>query len=221
MKKVKDLERLKLCIKEVNAAHIFKPHAIKHLELRYYESGEIIYLAQDSCEYLHIIVSGKVKIFLLTNLGKFMFLDVSVPLDFIGDAEFIQNKKLCHNVEALTECLLISIPTRKIYDITIQSELYYFLSRNISDKLLKTSKRFSLATIYPIKNRLVTHLVKISDKNRINNFKTKEIADRLGVTPRHMRRILGELYAENIIEKQGQTIHISNIKALHKYIIKD
>ena len=75
--------------------------------------------------------------------------------------------------------------------------------------------------LYPIKNRLVTCLIEISDKNIINNFKTQEIADYLGVTARHVRRTLGELYTENIIEKKGQSIHILNKKLLHKYSIKD
>ena len=75
--------------------------------------------------------------------------------------------------------------------------------------------------LYPIKNRLVTCLIEIIDENRINNFKTQEIADYLGVTARHVRRILGELYTENIIEKQGQSIHILNKKSLYKYAIKE
>ena len=103
----------------------------------------------------------------------------------------------------------------------ISDELYRLLSKSICDKLIKTSKKFSQVILYPIKNRLVTCLIEISDKNRINNFKTQEIADYLGVTARHVRRILGELYAEKIIEKQVQSIYILNKKSLYKYVIKD
>jgi CRP/FNR family transcriptional regulator, putaive post-exponential-phase nitrogen-starvation regulator len=221
MKKIYDVEKLKLYIKKVNISHIFKPNAIDHLELHFFERGESIYFTQDKCEYLHILVYGKTKVFLLNNEGNFMLLDFSKPYDFIGDVEFIQQKNIYHNVEAITECTLIAIPINKIHDITISDELYRLLSKNICDKLIKTSKKFSQVMLYPIKNRLVTCLIEIIDGNRINNFKTQEIADFLGVTPRHVRRILGELYTENIIEKQGQSIYILNKKLLYKYAIKE
>jgi len=221
MKKIYDIEKLKLYIKEINISHILKPNAIDHLELHFFERGESIYFTQDKCEYLHILVYGKTKVFLLNNEGNFMLLDFSKPHDFIGDIEFIQQKNIYNNVEAITECTLIAIPTNKIHEITILEELYHLLSKNICDKLTRISKKFSQVILYPIKNRLVTCLIEISDKDRISNFKTQEIADYLGVTPRHVRRILGELYTENIIEKKGQSIYILNKKSLHKYIIKE
>lgn len=221
MKNIYDIEKLKLYINKINISHIFKPHALEYLELHLFERGESIYFTQDRCEYLHILVSGKAKVFLLNDEGNFMLLDVCKPYDFIGDVEFIQQKSIYHNVEAITECILVAIPIIKIHEITISDELYRLLSKSICDKLIKTSKKFSQVILYPIKNRLVTCLIEISDKNRINNFKTQEIADYLGVTARHVRRILGELYAEKIIEKQGQSIYILNKKSLHKYVIKD
>lgn len=221
MKKIHDIKKLKFYIKKVNMSHIFKPNAVDYLELHCFEQGESIYFTQDRCKYLHILVYGKVKIFLLNNEGNFMLLDFSKPYDFIGDVEFIQQKNIYHNVEAITECLLIAIPISKIHDITISGELYRLLSQSISDKLIKTSKKFSQVILYPIKNRLVTCLIEISDKDKINNFKTQEVADFLGVTPRHVRRILSELYTENIIEKKGQSIHILNKKLLYEYAIKE
>ncbi|UUV19368.1 cyclic nucleotide-binding domain-containing protein [Fusobacteria bacterium ZRK30] len=221
MKKIHDIKKLKFYIEKVNMSHIFKPNAIDHLELHCFEQGESIYFTQDRCKYLHILVYGKVKIFLLNNEGNFMLLDFSKPYDFIGDVEFIQQKNIYHNVEAIIECLLIAIPISKIHEITISDELYRLLSQSVSDKLIKTSKKFSQVILYPIKNRLVTCLIEISDKDKINNFKTQEIADYLGVTPRHVRRILSELYTENIIEKEGQSIHILNKKLLYKYAIKE
>ena len=150
-----------------------------------------------------------------------MLLDFSKPHDFIGDVEFIQEKNIYHNVEAITECMLIAIPISKINEITISDKLYRLLSKNICNKLIKTSKKFSQVVLYPIKNRLVTCLIEISDENIINNFKTQEIADYLGVTLRHVRRVLGELYTENIIKKQEHSIYILNKKLLYKYIIKE
>lgn len=67
------------------------------------------------------------------------------------------------------EKLKLYINKIKIHEITISDELYRLLSKNICDKLIKTSKKFSQIILYPIKNRLVTCLIEISDKNRINN----------------------------------------------------
>lgn len=221
MKKIHDIKKLKFYIEKVNMSHIFKVNAVDYLELHCFEQGESIYFTQDRCKYLHILVYGKVKIFLLNSEGNFMLLDFSKPYDFIGDIEFVRGKNICHNVEAITECLLIAIPTSKINEITISGELYRLLSQSIADKLIKTSKKFSQVILYPIKNRLVTCLIEISDKDKINNFKTQEVADFLGVTPRHVRRILSELYSENIIERKGDSMHILNKKLLLKYAIKE
>jgi len=222
MKIIKNAEITKKYITEAKVSHIFKTNHLDSIELQVFQPGESIYFSEDKYKYLHILVSGKAKVYILNNNGDYMLLDFVKLLDFMGDIEFTLNKKnIYYNVKAITECLLIAIPVLRLKEITYSEELYKCLSEKIASKLLVTSKRYANSILYSFKERLISCLIEMSDGNEVNNVNTKEISDYLGVSSRHIRRILNELYSENLLEKNKDSLIILNKEKLYSYYIEN
>lgn len=186
---------------------------IEYLQLHEFKEGEMVFFSGDELNYIYIIVSGKLRIFPISSTGKEILLCLGEPLDIMGDIEYITKEKINNNVMALKDTMLIGIPKRNMAKVLDKNEeMYRFMLDTMARKLKFSGKRYYTYLLSPLKNRLAQYLYEISDKGKINKLKVnyKNIAEFLGVSPRHLRRVLEELEEENLISREGKCITVSS-----------
>ncbi|MFD5259487.1 Crp/Fnr family transcriptional regulator [Bacillus wiedmannii] len=199
---------------EIDTAHF----QLNHFQLIHFEKGELICNIDDEMDRLYFVVKGKVKVYTITPEGKKLILRFINPLAVVGDIEFIQNSKAHNAVEACSEVVAISISHMVIRNKLLQHpKLMNFLLENIANTL-KISTRFTaINLLYPVEVRVASYLLSISTDSNGDMYKedldatsVSSIADFIGVSYRHVIRVLQKFYKEKLIEKNNGVIVIKD-----------
>ena len=197
---------------------IFSEIDTAYFQLNHFEKGELICNIDDKMDRLYFVVKGKVKVYTITPEGKKLILRFINLLAVVGDIEFIQNSKAHNAVEACSEVVAISISHMVIRNKLLQHpKLMNFLLENIANTL-KISTRFTaLNLLYPVEVRVASYLLSISTDSNGNMYKedldatsVSSIADFIGVSYRHVIRVLQKFYKEKLIEKNNGVIVIKD-----------
>ncbi len=211
MERILNKDLLKHYFVKYNIENIFDKDIINYAQLHFYRKEEFILKEESELEYYYLLVNGKIKISYLFENGKSMLLKFYKEFNVIGDLEFLKDKPIRCNVEAIEDTYLIAIPSnilRKKYMNNVN--FLQHLVASLSEKLEATINNTSYNFVYPLTNRLASYLVEhITDKNYIIlNSSFKEIAQFLGTTYRHLNRTFNELEAEEIIKCENTTVYI-------------
>ncbi|OTZ88753.1 Crp/Fnr family transcriptional regulator [Bacillus thuringiensis] len=207
---------------------IFSEIDTVYFQLNYFEKGELICNIDDEMDRLYFVVKGKVKVYTITSEGKKLILRFINPLAIVGDIELIQNSKAHNVVEACSDVIAISISNTVIRNKLLHDPIFMkFLLENIANTL-KISTRFTaLNLLYPVEVRVASYLLSISTDSNGNMYKgdldttsVTSIADFIGVSYRHVIRVLQRFYNDKLIEKSNGVIVIKDFSRM-KEVAKD
>ena len=84
---------------------------------------------------------------------------------------------------------------------------YRLVCRNLMRKLYNTSSAYSRALLYPAKNRLALYLLENAADGAVQ-LKGRAVAGILGITPRHLSRLLGDFKRSGILKPGGAKTYI-------------
>ncbi|WP_141555047.1 Crp/Fnr family transcriptional regulator [Bacillus wiedmannii] len=207
---------------------IFSEIDTAYFQVNHFEKGELICNIDDAMDRLYFVVKGKVKVYTITPEGKKLILRFINPLAVVGDIELIQNSKAHNVVEACSDVIAISISHAVIRNKLLHDPIFMnFLLENIANTL-KISTRFTaLNLLYPVEVRVASYLLSISTDSNGNMYKKdldatsiSSIADFIGVSYRHVIRVLQKFYKEKLIEKRNGVIVIKEFFKM-KEVAKD
>lgn len=207
---------------------IFSEIDTVYFQLNYFEKGELICNIDDEMDRLYFVVKGKVKVYTITSEGKKLILRFINPFTIVGDIELIQNSKAHNVVEACSDVIAISISNTVIRNKLLHDPIFMkFLLENIANTL-KISTRFTaLNLLYPVEVRVASYLLSISTDSNGNMYKgdldttsVTSIADFIGVSYRHVIRVLQRFYNDKLIEKSNGVIVIKDFSRM-KEVAKD
>ncbi|WP_141501698.1 Crp/Fnr family transcriptional regulator [Bacillus wiedmannii] len=207
---------------------IFSEIDTAYFQVNHFEKGELICNIDDAMDRLYFVVKGKVKVYTITPEGKKLILRFINPLAVVGDIELIQDSKAHHVVEACSDVIAISISHAVIRSKLLHDPIFMnFLLENIANTL-KISTRFTaLNLLYPVELRVASYLLSISTDSNGTMYKKdldatsiSSIADFIGVSYRHIIRVLQKFYKEKLIEKRNGVIVIKDFFKM-KEVAKD
>nr|WP_084667413.1 cyclic nucleotide-binding domain-containing protein [Bacillus proteolyticus] len=203
-------------LKAYNMLEIFSGISTDYFQVNHFEKGKLICNIDDEMDRLYFVVKGKVKVYTITPEGKKLILRFINPLAVVGDIELIQKSKTHNVVEACSGVVAISISNTVIRNKLLHDPIFMnFLFENIANTL-KISTRFTaLNLLYPVEVRVASYLLSISTDSNGNMYKedldstsVSSIADFIGVSYRHVIRVLQKFYKEKLIEKKNGVIVI-------------
>lgn len=207
---------------------IFSEIDTAYFQVNHFDKGKFICNIDDAMDRLYFVVKGKVKVYTITPEGKKLILRFINPLAVVGDIELIQNSKAHNVVEACSDVIAISISHALIRNKLLHDPIFMnFLLENIANTL-KISTRFTaLNLLYPVEVRVASYLLSISTDSNGNMYKKdldatsiSSIADFIGVSYRHVIRVLQKFYKEKLIEKRNGVIVIKDFFKM-KEVAKD
>jgi len=215
-------------LKAYNMLEIFSGISTDNFQVNHFEKGKLICDKDDEIHRLYFVVKGKVKVYTITPEGKKLILRFINPLAIVGDIELIQNSKAHNVVEACSDVVAIAITNTVIRKKLLHDPIFMkFLLENIANTL-KISTRFTaLNLLYPVEVRVASYLLSISTDSNGNMYKedldstsVSSIADFIGVSYRHVTRVLQKFYSEKLIEKNNGVIVIKDFSRM-KEVAKD
>ena len=174
---------------------------LKGLIQKKYHPKEVILKQEDPLEYLYLIRKGSVKVSVLTMDGKELILCVSKEGEILGDIGFLMGLNLASTtVTAETETELVLIPQKQNREMLIQCAPFLFrMGKGLAEKLLKRGDDQTSIALSKGKERLLYYI----KENQMDGLFLKplsETAKALGISYRHIFRLMKELCQEGKIE---------------------
>lgn len=187
------------------------------LDLREYEKGEHITLSGMEPEGLYILLSGRVLVTPVSEEGNEVILTYLSPPEMLADIELINGSTYMHTTKADTKVTAIFIPRKMFFsDLAEQSCFLRYMLGAVTAKLTGHSAVFSSFRLYNVRDRLCRYILDRQDKlgKDVIPFSVRQTAAYIGLSERHLRRIVAAMQDEGLIEKMPRHLRIINTHLL-------
>lgn len=189
-----------------------------HMSLRVYEKGEVIVREGETADSLHIILAGKVKVFMTGEGHKEVILSTLGPGDFFGEIPVFDQAPRTASVATLESCHLQTLSYhsfRKVLDrspdiarkvmVTMAARLRHADRQIGSLALMNISSRVS---------RALMELAIVSNGQRVvgEPFTQKDLAGMIGASREMVNRTLKDLMDQGHIAVHRKSITLLSEK---------
>ena len=208
---------MKKMLETQDLSKYFRPDHYDQLSLIEYDKNEVVVLEGQKFNFVGIILLGEIDIHPSSDSGREMFLTRLKKHDFIGEVEFFNEKPYYHTGITISKTRILVISKQLMQNELMQSlEFCQFLCYRFANKLIDHSSKFSSNKLYSGQYRFVKYLLERVRKkgDKIDNFKGVTVAKQIGISERHLKRIIFDLVEEKIIVKRAHEIEIVDYEAL-------
>lgn len=186
-------------------------------QLNCYEAGEYILHEGDPLHFLFVIISGTVKVCVDGKNGKNLTFCNYISSGILGDVGFMLNQYVSTTtVIATTDFSCIAIPL--IPNVGILKESPGFLNyvgRELAMKLVWRGNAHVASALFSSEERLCAYILQ-SQRNGIFHEHLTETAAAIGISYRHVFRIINKLCDQGIMEKTEDGFQILDWEKLRE-----
>lgn len=188
----------------------------KALQLYQFEPGEIILQEGSPINACYLIVKGEAKVYISSENGKSMLMSCTIQEGFIGEMELLTHSFHSYSryvAETVFQC--IHIPYSDITYVMQDNPVFLnFLIKNLSSKLYVSMQCFLHRVHYSAEERLSSHILRYS-RNGYFSSVLSDVSLSLGISYRHLFRLLDQFCLEGLLEKTPQGYKILDSKELN------
>ncbi|MBQ6654377.1 MAG: transcriptional regulator YeiL [Erysipelotrichaceae bacterium] len=196
--------------KHLNSASVrryFPAQLDRHFQLASLRQNEQIIRQGEKSAYLYYLLSGRCKVSAVMENGRTVIINSLEAPCLIGEIELI-NRDVPFSVESITEVLLLALPVDKARDSLLNSpDFLYQLCSDLVDKERTHAIRLAHYVSFPLINRLAQFILTNSTPEGMQIKKTV-IAESLGVSYRHLEKVMNDLVSQGTLEKQKRNYRI-------------
>ena len=205
------------CLSDVEIESIFNE---RYYKIKDYEKNTIIYLQNERCESLDIILEGTITIQKIDQDGKVLTISDFMSGDVLGEnLLFSVNSNYPMTISAKTNCTLLQVKRELILKFCQSNELFLtsFL-KSLSSKTLILSNKIKSLTLKTIRQCIIDFLLfeyvsQDSAKIKLNMSK-KDLAEKLGIQRSSLSRELNKMRNDGLIEFDSKYITIKDVNTL-------
>jgi CRP-like cAMP-binding protein len=184
--------------------------------------GTILLREGDACTGLHVVLTGQVKLSLLTARGQERVFRLVGEGESFGEPALFLDQRHLMTAEAITDTTLLHVPKELIVravstNAVFARRLIDELCRQLHDRTLDLQSYLVLSGRQRVVGYLLNRLpagVNGVPVSIMLPAKKGIIASRLNLTQEHFSRILHELAAAQLIEVKGRTVRIPDVHRL-------
>ncbi|MBS1531671.1 MAG: Crp/Fnr family transcriptional regulator [Bacteroidetes bacterium] len=191
-----------------------------------YHKGEIIFREGTVPSGIFIIRSGKVKKYKSDREGREQIIYVAGEGELIGYHAVLSEERYPDSAAALEKSLLSFIPKEDFLEVLQRSP--YFTQRllkALSHEFTVFANSISVFAQRTAHERLAIALIVLREKFKddntpgaepVLNFSRADLANMAGLATDNVTRLLKEFKSEGILETDGRSIRVKDIKSLVK-----
>ena len=224
------MEELQNCLKDLT---VFSRLESDELELvcqssfeKYYQKGEIIFFENDDYGGLYLLVSGRVKLTMLSPEGKEKVLNILQEGDIMGEVSFFDLDPHPITAEAMEDARIVIIPRERLEDIiTKKPGLALKIIESLAKKTRLLTSQVRELVFHDAAGRMASLLSRFADDFgvEINGGKMidiilthKEIANLIGSSRVTVTKIINNFIDEGVIKMHKRKIVIIDEEKLGK-----
>lgn len=174
--------------------------------LKFQRSEEIVSLGEElTC--LYIIIDGKAKVLAATPDGKNLILSYVLSEGIVGDIEFMTGEtEATASVIAVTETVCIKVPFQGT-DLKGNVTFLNRIGEGLAKALRESSRRQVAGALLSGEERLAAYILDTTS-GEIFQDKMTDVSHSVGLSYRHMYRILEKFCREGILKKEEKGYRI-------------
>jgi len=189
---------------------------------KFFRKGENICLEGDAISSFMYLQNGLVKLFKTESNTKEHIISIAKPKDFIGLLSIFSNKKHIYSISALEDSIVCFVDLDLIRTFIKTNGIFAidFFEKisSVSDSVIKT--RIDINT-RQLRGRIAYILLLFSkhiyDSTTFNlPISRKEVAELIDMSTENVIRVLSEFRKDKLIQIEGKTIEIIDIKKLER-----
>ena len=200
---------------EVLSQYGLKYEYLKNCQIHIYNSNEHLLYQDDEVLNLYILIKGDVFVYVNGKNGKKLILCHYQSKGIIGEISLMLNEYISSTtVKAISqvECIAIDLKKNAKY-LKENIQFLNIIGQNLSLNLLNRSHAHISSAMYNSEERLCSYIL-LSHHNGIFKEYLTDTAQSIGISYRHVFRIINRLCKENILEKTNNGYKIINMKEL-------
>lgn len=192
----------------------------QYYKIKDYEKNSIIYLQNEKCESLDIILKGVITIQKIDKDGKILTINDFISGEILGEnLLFSASSNYPMTVTSKTDCTLLHVKKElvlKLCQLNIEFLTNFLMS--LSGKTLILSNKIKSLTMKTIRQLIIDFLLiesfsQKSSKVKLNMSK-KDLAEKLGVQRSSLSRELNKMRSDGLVEFDANYIYIKDIESM-------
>ncbi len=184
------------------------------LELCHFKRGEHLCNENEITSCLYFLVEGRTKIYTTHRNGRISLIEYNAPVSIIGEMELIGTRQKTIAVQALEDCYCIMIRLHECRRQILNDPVFLLrLSQYLSERTVRNTRNFVANQAHPLEERLCAFILTA----QINGCFTEpltESSEYLGVSYRHMQRVIAKLCNANILTRCREGYQITDMNYL-------
>ncbi len=165
----------------------------------------IVFYEGDESKYLHLLVSGIVKLYKISSHDKEIILKYFHPNELIAEVASFEHIPYPATAKAFTDVELLKIDFDKLKKIIYtNADLSFKIQTSLIKKIKNLEKVISTHLVLDAKERIAKYIC--DNLEDFFNTKNIEIAEILNITPETLSRILRTFKNDDLIDTKLKTI---------------
>lgn len=199
---------------------------INNYSTKDYTKNSIIYMQNEKCKSLDIILEGAITIQKIDADGNVLSINDFTNRDVIGEnLLFSIDNKYPNTVLAKSNVKILHIDKKLILQLCQTNECFLInFLRSLSGKALFLSNKIASLTMKTLRQCIIEFLLfeyNVQKTNKIKlNMTKKELADKIGVQRTSLSRELNKMRKDNLIDFNNKYIIIKDVELLNELHIE-
>lgn len=189
---------------------------------RRYEADQTVFLQGDRAEGLHIVLSGRVKVFKLSPKGREQTLMVMSSGDPVGEVAVLSGESYPASAETLEPSETFYIPRQAFLDlVSREPEVAMRLLATLSARLRSFASLIEDLSLRDVSERLAGHLLSLSTAGVSQELIELEVSKTqlsaaVGTVPETLSRAFQQLARTGAVETRGRKVLIKDRALLER-----
>ena len=194
--------------------------------LRRLQRGEYVFRVGDPCEEFHVVVTGQVKLFVLSPTGQEKVIELVGPGHSFGEALMFMGRPYIVNAEAVGDTLVLSVRKATVLaEVERDGRFCLRMLAGLSRRLHNMVRDVEGYTLHSGAQRVIGFLLRgIPAEAEAGGPVTvtlpvskATVASRLSLTPEYFSRVLHDFEAKGLVQIDRREIHIPDPQRLAEY----
>ena len=180
-----------------------------------------VYSKLEDQKYAFFLLEGRMQVNALAENGKYLPIRYCDEPIFFGEMELLGYKQHSKVIETETECTFLAIDLSLLKNSLLQDlKFLLFLCQNIAEKLYNTES-LQLRNVEKSAHQKIVAYLKQKAKYGVFKENIQKTCENIGVSRRHLYRILDEYIEAGYIERTKNGYLLKNIDELEKNLEKN
>jgi CRP-like cAMP-binding protein len=210
-------ETIEYYVARHDMASFLNDDMLAHLQLFHFPAYTNVFYEEDEQHYFYFLVEGQVQCSHYHENGKLAVLALSTPFTALGDLEILSEQRVRSNVVATKDAVMLGLPIAIVERYGADDPRFLrFLIDQLRDKLYKQDALYK-HQVLPVVNRLAVYILsqqKSTGADEVELPAKEDLASLLGVTSRHLNRVLRELVEAGTISATYPCVRVLDEQAL-------